>query len=146
MLSIGRKADGSAKDTRRNILERSEFVVHIAHGELLAQVNASSAELTAGVSELEQLGLATVPFGEFRLPRLRDCRVAFACERYEAMEVGPQAILFGRVLAAYIDDDIAVADAKGRLQIDPARLDPLSRLGGDQYALLGQVLTLPRPR
>jgi flavin reductase (DIM6/NTAB) family NADH-FMN oxidoreductase RutF len=146
MISIGKKTDGSSKDTRSNILERNAFVVHIAHSELVAQVNASSAELPAGISELEQLGLGTTPFGTFRLPRLRDCRVAFACERYQVMEVGEQAIIFGRVLNAYVDDAIATLDAKGRLQVDAQLLEPLSRLGGDQYARLGEVLTLPRPR
>jgi len=146
MLSIGRKSDGSIKDTRRNIVERSEFVVHIAHSALLPQLNESSAELSAGVSELERVGLPTVPFGEFRLPRLRDCRVAFACERYQVMEVGVQAILFGRVLTAYIDDAITVPNEQGRLQIDAAKLDPLSRLGGDHYAVLGDIMTLARPR
>lgn len=146
MVSIGRKTDGSAKDTRRNILERGEFVVHIPHAGQMAAVNASSAELAVGVSELDRLALPTVPFGDFRLPRLRDCRVAFACERYQVTELGAQAVVFGRVRAAYIDDAIASTDAAGRLQVDAAGLDPLSRLGGDEYGTLGAVRALPRPR
>jgi flavin reductase (DIM6/NTAB) family NADH-FMN oxidoreductase RutF len=146
MVSIGKKPDGSIKDTRRNILERGKFVVHIAHSGQVDAVNASSADLPAGTSELDALGLETVAFGDFPLPRLRDARVAFACERYQVMEVGEQAIVFGLVRSAYIDDSIAVADAQGRLQIDALGLDPLSRLGGDQYGVLGQVVTRRRPR
>jgi len=145
MVSIGVKSDGTDKDTRRNIMERNQFVVHIAHVQALPELNACSAELAAGLSEIERLALPTTPFGDFRLPRLRDSRVAMACERYQVVEIGAQAVIFGRVLALYIEDGLAVADSRGRLKIDPARLDPLCRLGGDEYASLGSVLTLARP-
>lgn len=146
MVSIGKKPDGSAKDTRGNIQNQSRFVVHMPHAGQAEAVNASSAPLPAGVSELEQLGLATEPFGDFPLPRLRDCRAAFACELYQLMEVGEQAIIFGLIKSVYLDDRVAVADGQGRLQIDARNFDPLSRLGGDHFGTLGEVKTLPRPR
>jgi flavin reductase (DIM6/NTAB) family NADH-FMN oxidoreductase RutF len=148
MLSIGKKADGAAKDTRRNIIERGAFVVHIAHAEQAHLVSESSVELPAGESELTRLQLPTVPFGSHPVPRLRDCRIAFACERYQVIELGPlpQALILGRITSVYIDDAIAVEDEKGRLSIDIARLNPLSRLGGDQYAELGTILDIPRPK
>ena len=147
-LSIGKKADGSLKDTRRNIVERGEFTVHIAHRELAGVVTGTSAELGVGVSELAAAGLATEPFGEFRLPRLRDCRVAFACERYQVLELGPlpQALILGLVKAVYIDDAVVEQGEKGRFTIDPLKLDPISRLGGDLYGMLGEVVSIPRPR
>lgn len=147
MLSIGKKTDGSLKDTRRNILERGHFVVHIAHRELAPLVTASSRELAENDSELAQLGLATVPFGEFAVPRLRDCRVAFACRLYQQIELGPlpQAMILAQVEAIHIDDDIASVDG-GRLRVNAAKLDPIARLGGEEYGTLGEVLTIPRPR
>lgn len=148
MLSIGKKSDGALKDTRRNIVERDAFVVHIAHAGQAHLVSESSVELPANDSELRRLQLPTVPFGTHPVPRLRDCRIAFACERYQVIELGPlpQALILGRINSVYIDDAIAVEDDKGRLHIDIAQLDPLSRLGGDQYAELGAVLDIPRPR
>ena len=62
MLSIGRKPDGSPKDTRVNIEQRERFVIHIAHRELAKQVTESSATLDYGDSEVARLGLETVPF------------------------------------------------------------------------------------
>jgi flavin reductase (DIM6/NTAB) family NADH-FMN oxidoreductase RutF len=88
MLSIGRKPDGSPKDTRVNIEQRGHFVAHIAHREQAKPMTESSATLDYGDSELARLGLDTVPFQGFGLPRLADCRVAFACERYEIREIG----------------------------------------------------------
>jgi flavin reductase (DIM6/NTAB) family NADH-FMN oxidoreductase RutF len=148
MLSIGKKSDGSIKDTRQNIVERSSFVVHIAHAEQAQLVSASSSELAVNDSELERLALATVPFGAHPVPRLRDCRIAFACECYQVIELGPlpQALILGLIKTVYIDDAIATEDDKGRLKVDVARLNPLSRLGGDQYAELGAILDIPRPR
>lgn len=148
MLSIGKKSDAGAKDTRRNIIERGHFVVHIAHAGQAHLVSESSAELPANESELQRLQLPTVPFGTHPLPRLRDCRIAFACERFQVIELGPlpQALILGRINSVYIDDAIAAEDDKGRLHIDIAKLNPLSRLGGDQYAELGAILDIPRPR
>ena len=50
MLSIGRKPDGSDKDTARNIVERSQFVVHIPHREMALEVTESSRPLPFGES------------------------------------------------------------------------------------------------
>lgn len=148
MLSIGKKSDGSIKDTRRNIVERRSFVVHIAHAGQAPLVSASSSELPANDSEVQRLALPTVPFGNHPVPRLRDCRIAFACECYQVVELGPlpQALILGLIKTVYIDDLIAAEDDKGRLKVDIAQLDPLSRLGGDQYAGLGAILDIPRPR
>ena len=148
MLSIGKKADASLKDTRRNIVERGHFVIHIAHRELLPALNASAAELPAGRSELAVGGLATAAFGDFPLPRLADCRVAYGCRLSQLIELGPlpQALILGQVEQVYIDDAVVELGEAGRFKVDAHRLDPVSRLGGDEYGLLGDIVTLPRPR
>lgn len=147
MLSIGHKPDGSPKDTRANIQQRRHFVVHIAHPQLIDPLNASSAGLPEGVSELQQLALETVAFDGSPLPRLAAARVAYACELYQMQEIGPQrqALILGRIHSVYVDDDLVEQDAQGRQRIDTGRLDPLARLGGEQYAELGRLLSRPRP-
>ena len=147
MISVGKKPDGSLKDTRANIIERNEFVVHIAHREMAEQVTASSQTLAAGESEIEKLGLETVAFGDFRLPRLKDCRVAMACERYRVEDItSSQAMILGRVTALYIDDAVVTEGADGRRKIHADKIDPISRLGGDDYALMGGIISVPRPK
>ncbi|MDB6062658.1 MAG: protein/domain typically associated with flavoprotein oxygenase, family protein [Verrucomicrobiaceae bacterium] len=148
ILSIGKKRDGSIKDTRRNIIDRSHFVVHLPHATQMEQVNESSRELPANASEVEQLQLSTEPFGPFPLPRLRDCRIALACTRYQVSEIGPnqQALILGLIEAIYIDDEIVHLDAKGSIHLDAKKLDPLSRLGGEEFGSLGDVFHLPRLR
>lgn len=147
MISVGKKPDGSFKDTRVNIEQRGRFVVHIPRRDQLELVNASSSALAAGDSEVARLGLETLPFHGFGLPRLADCAVAYACEAWEIRELGsvPQSLILGRVARLYLDDGLVRRDGKGRLQVDAARLDPLGRLGPDQYLAGGDVIRVKRP-
>ncbi len=148
MLSVGRKPDGSFKDTRVNIEQRGDFVVHIAHREMLDDLNQSSATLDANISELDQLGIDTTTFEGSRLPRIKACKVAYACECHEIHELGsaPQSIIYGRVSHIYIDDDITSSSEKGRLKVHADKLEPIARLGADEYMSFGEVISLTRPK
>jgi flavin reductase (DIM6/NTAB) family NADH-FMN oxidoreductase RutF len=148
MLSVGKKPDGSPKDTCANIEARGDFVVHIAHRDMLMPVNDSSATHPAGFSEVDALGLQLTPMEGSRLPRLADCRLAMACELYRIQEIGevPQALIFGRVNSIYVDDAVGERDEKGRYRIHAGRLDPLARLGAGEYHGFGEIIPLGRPR
>ncbi len=148
MLSVGKKPDGSFKDTRINIEQRKDFVVHIAHREMLQDLNQSSATLDADESELDQLGLETTEFEGSRLPRIKDCRVAFACTCYEIQELGdtPQSIIYGEVSHIYIDDEITSVNEKDRLKVHADKLDPIARLGANEYMTFGEIIKLARPK
>jgi flavin reductase (DIM6/NTAB) family NADH-FMN oxidoreductase RutF len=148
MLSIGKKPDGSHKDTRVNIEQRNDFVVHIAHREMLEDLNQSSATLDANESELTRLGLETTAFAGSRLPRIRACKIAYACECYQIHELGstPQSIIYGKVNQIYIDDEITSTNAKGYLQVHADKLAPIARLGANEYMSFGDVIRLKRPQ
>jgi flavin reductase (DIM6/NTAB) family NADH-FMN oxidoreductase RutF len=147
LISVGKKPDGSPKDTRVNIEQRRDFVVHIAHRELLPQLNQSSATMPAGESEVDAAALQTTAFVGARLPRLASARIAFACRLHDIQEIGgmPQALILGRVDRAYIDDAVVSHDAKGRLKVNADRVDPLARLGASEYMFCGELATLKRP-
>ena len=148
MFSVGRKpTDNAFKDTRVNIEARKDFVVHIAHRDLAKAMTATSRTLPHGESELAELGLELTPFEGSRLPRLKDCHVALACELSEIKEVGaaPQSLVFGLVKGVFVDDPATYQDEKGRLRIDGAAVDPIGRLGGSEYVTFGEVLKVPRP-
>ncbi len=148
MISVGQKSDGSPKDTRVNIEERRDFVVHIAHEALLEPLNRSAATFSAGESEVDLLGLSLTPMAGWRLPRLADARIALACELFQLQEIGPsaQALILGRISRIYIHDDACSRDSEGRLVVDAERIAPVSRLGGTEYTTFGQIRRLPRPR
>jgi flavin reductase (DIM6/NTAB) family NADH-FMN oxidoreductase RutF len=148
MLSVGKKPDGSFKDTRINIEQRRDFVVHIANRHMLQDLNQSSATLDADISELDQLGIETTAFEGSRLPRIEACKIAYACECYEIHELGstPQSIIYGKVKHIYIDDGITSTSEKGRLKVHADKLEPIARLGADEYMSFGEVIRLARPK
>ncbi len=147
MVSVGKKSDGSLKDTRVNIAERVDFIVHIPHMQQLDLISASAEELPPEISEVSRLNLEVTEFPGSRLPRLSHCRVAFACEHHQTIEMGhtPQALIFGKINAIHIDDTLIEQDAKGRLTVHADRLDPAVRLGGELFASLGSTFRIPRP-
>ena len=84
MISIGpAKPDGSEKDTYRNIMQKKEFVIHIAGSDLANNVTQSAASLPHGESEIEHCGLATTEFEGFSLPRVEGPQIALACSLYQ---------------------------------------------------------------
>ena len=145
-IAAGRKDDGTQKDTWKNIEERSEFVIHIAHREMAEAVTASAASLEEGESEIDFLQLATESVEGWPLPKLKDSRVALRCERFAIHEVGegPRGLILGKVLAGFINDRIATTEGN-RLKIDAKALDPIARLGGNDYATLSDLITVVRP-
>jgi flavin reductase (DIM6/NTAB) family NADH-FMN oxidoreductase RutF len=147
LISVGKKPDGSDKDTHVNIRQRSHYVIHIPSGDQLEAMNLSSATLPAEHSEVDDLNLATVDFEGFTLPRLQGSRIAFGCECYEIQAIGdtPQAMILGRVTQLYIDDEVIEIDAKNRYHVDTGKLDPVARLGANEYLLGGEVIRLKRP-
>ncbi len=145
-ISIGRKRDGSKKDTWRNIEERGRFVVHIAGVGHAGLVSATSEALEFGESEAVKHAIELVEESGFSLPRIKDAPIAFDCGRCEIFEIGdaPQGLVIGRIDRAFLDDAIASHTDRG-LEVDALALNPLARLGGDDYGRLGETFTIPRP-
>ncbi|MBX2881165.1 MAG: flavin reductase family protein [Granulosicoccus sp.] len=145
IISIGRKDAETEKDTRVNIRERKDFVVHIAHRELAWAMTQTAATLPAGQSELEGLDLTLAQMPGSRLPRIGDCRLAFACCVSDIQTVGTQELVFAEVSDIYVDDEVMGADAKGRPKILADKVDPIARLGGGEYVSFGEIITIERP-
>ena len=147
MISAGVKPDGATKDTRDNIRDRKEFVVHIASLDQLDEMNASSANFAPGVSEIEALGLETEKFEGSRLPRLSDAKVAFACSVYDIQTLGDslQSLILGEVNGVFVDDGAIGEDEKGRSKILADKINPIGRLGASEYVSFGEILTRRRP-
>ncbi|RUO36526.1 flavin reductase family protein [Aliidiomarina sanyensis] len=157
MFSVGNKVDGSGKDTKVNAQENGYFVVHIPSGRHAEAVTESSRALPAAESELDRLNhIKTVPFEGFPLPRLEDCAIAFGCRLHHthAIPGAPQTLLFGEIKRVYLADEVARIQhlQKGdgqiseRLVVSAQDVDPLARLGADEYARLGEFLRVPRPK
>ena len=147
MISVGKKTDGSLKDTRTNIIERDNFVIHIPHQDLAEAVTESSRPLAQGESEVTAQHLTTVPFDGSPLPRLKDAKIALACEKYRVEDItNSQAMILGLVKAVYIDDELITHFKEGKITVDAQKLLPIGRLGGNNYTTLGDIITVERPQ
>lgn len=137
-ISVGRKS-GVYKDTARNILDREEYVIHIADLPLMSAVHESSAEHPPEVSEVEVLGLETTPSDHIAVPRLTAAPIAMECRFRQCLEFGDtrSRLIVGEVVAFHIKDDLL---ANGKIETE--NLDPIARIAGPRYARLGEIVTL----
>jgi flavin reductase (DIM6/NTAB) family NADH-FMN oxidoreductase RutF len=137
-ISIGRKA-GIYKDTAQNILNNEEYVIHIADSSLMTAVHESSTEHPPDISEVEQLGLATLPSERVKVPRLAAAPIAMECRFRQCLEFGEtrSRLIVGEVLVFHIRDGLL---QNGK--IETAALDPIARIAGPRYARLGEIVTL----
>lgn len=136
---------GHKKDTVRNIEAVPEFVINLVPHRLAEQMNACAALLPYGESEFEKFGIASTPSDLVRPPRVAASPVAFECrlDRIVNIGEGPLAahVIFGRILAAHIADDVLGPDGKP----DARKLDLIGRLGGDDYSTTRDTFSLERP-
>lgn len=137
-ISVGHKA-GIYKDTAGNILREENYVIHIADMGLIEPLHLSSIEHPPEVSEVEELGLATVPSTLIDTPRLEAAPIALECRFRQCLEFGAtkSRLIVGEVVMWHVRDDVIRG---GR--IDSKALNPICRLGGPRYASLGEVVTM----
>jgi len=147
MISVGWKDDSTRKDTWVNIDEREDFVVHIPPAEMAELVLGSSQALPFGVSETDHLKIKTAVVEGEKLPRLVGPKAALFCKKHKIIEVGEdrQGLILGEVKKLWMDD-AAVKNQGEKILIDPQIINPLSRLGGNEYSLLGKVSSLRRSK
>ena len=133
MLSPLLHPDGRMKDTARNIAETGELVVNLVPFALVERMNATSFSYGPGESESEHCDIATIAASMVRARRVADVPVSFEC-RLASLTAYPAEtpschVILAQVIAAHID--ARILDAGG--QIDPVKLDLVSRMGADWY-------------
>lgn len=142
------RPNGNLKDTARNIYNNGEFVVHIVDQNNVKQVNETAASLPYNESELEIANLTQVTSDMINVPGIKEAKVRFECKLVQALplinEENPGSDLFiGEVVLFHIDEAIFDQD-KG--YIDERSLDAVSRLAGQNYATLGEIFSIERPK
>ena len=144
MLAIIERADGTPKDTVRNIRASKEFVVNVSPKALLHEMVASSGDYPADVSEVDALNLATTPSQKVGPPRLAGSPVHLECRLAQGVPLGRTqrvALILGEVIHMAIDD--AVVDARGNL--DPEKVTLVARMGGTNYCDTEAHYSVKRP-
>lgn len=128
-------------DTLQNVRETSDFVVNLASRELREAVNATSAPYAREIDEAEALGIAMEPSDLVAVPRVMAAPASLECRLHTTITLGNSVVVVGEVLAFSV-----VSDALVNGRPDVGRLQPVSRLGSDEWGLPPEVTHLKRPR
>lgn len=126
-VGIGPKRSGM-KDTGENIRAVGEFVVNLVSEAVAEPMNVTAIEFPAGVDELAEAGLVSMPSAKVRPPRIADSPVSLECRTHTIVEVGRHSVVLGEVLAIWVRDDCVLDPA--RCHIDTPRLGLIGRMHG----------------
>lgn len=147
MISLSvQRSDGKLKDTARNILELKEFVVHIVDQENVEEVNKTAITLPYNHSEMEFTNLTAVDSEKISVLGVLEAKVRMECILERSVELGGTDspgcdLIIGKVVQYHIQNEIY---EKGR--IDPDKLGAVSRLAGANYAKIGEIFSIERPK
>ncbi|MGG1676465.1 flavin reductase family protein [Neobacillus sp. NRS-1170] len=148
LLSISiQRNGGKRKDTARNILHHREFVVHITDEKNVEKINITSATPPANESEVELAELSPTSSEKISVPGIKEAQIRFECILEHSLELGgnnsePSCdFIIGRIVQYHIEPELY---EKGR--INQEKLGAVSRLAGNDYAKIGEVFTIKRPR
>ncbi|SEM64703.1 NADH-FMN oxidoreductase RutF, flavin reductase (DIM6/NTAB) family [Mesobacillus persicus] len=144
MISLSIQRNGqSLKDTARNIHDTKEFVVHIVDEQNVTKVNETAASLPANQSEIDLANLTTVSSTKVSVPGVKEAKVRMECTLEHSIEIGEGStdFIIGRIVQFHIEETIY---EQGK--IDPTGLAAVSRLAGNDYAKIGEIFTIKRPK
>lgn len=143
ILGLEHRADGSAKDTTRNIRDTGAFVINIATPDLTAAMVATAAAYDPGTSETGALGLATAPSAQVTPPRLADVPVAIECRRIDVRTYSDEReIVVGEAIGLAARDGLV---DPSNWHVDWQGDYPVARLFADRYARLDDIAPMRIP-
>jgi flavin reductase (DIM6/NTAB) family NADH-FMN oxidoreductase RutF len=137
---------GGLKDTVANVLETGEFVVNLATWDLRAAMNLSSAPAPRDVDEFTIAGVTAAASTLVRPPRVAESPVHLECRYLQSVKLlardaaSPNTLVIGEVVGVHIADEVIVDG-----MLDYARMQPIGRLGYQDYTRVGDVFSMPRP-
>jgi flavin reductase (DIM6/NTAB) family NADH-FMN oxidoreductase RutF len=130
---VGFSSDGM-KDALAFAQETGEFVFNLASYELREAMNATSAPLPRGTSELDHAGLTPAPCRLVRPPRVAQAPAALECRYLKTVALEPLEgearyfLVLGQVVGIHIDDRF-ITDGL----VDTAAMRPIARGGYHDY-------------
>lgn len=139
MVSIGRH-EGQLKHTGQNISRTNECVIHIPSEQHMDAVNKSAYKFEPNLSEVEVLDLPTVPSDVVATPSLEGALVRIECKLNKVVDLPTNDMFILDVVNLVIDDSILKDGI-----VDIKALNPVSRIGGNFYTLVGDVIQKPHP-
>lgn len=147
-VAIQRHDDGTMKDTARHITSHKEAIVHVVTETNVHDANQTAAPLNINNSELDLTQFTTCHSSTSCIPALNESPVRFETRLNEHIEIKTEGhtvsdLMLLEIKHLYIDETLYDSEQG---YVDVAKLQPVSRLAGDDYATLGNFFTIERPR
>jgi flavin reductase (DIM6/NTAB) family NADH-FMN oxidoreductase RutF len=134
------------KDSLNNAEATGEFTVSLVSRPQFEEANQTSARYAPGVNEFEEAGIASEPSVAVAPPRVAGSPAVMECTLDRVIPVGGNFMVLGRVVHVSVNTDTLRTDSRGRSLPEAKKLDPLTRLGRNEWGTLGEVLAIDRPR
>jgi flavin reductase (DIM6/NTAB) family NADH-FMN oxidoreductase RutF len=142
VLGLQHKADGSPKDTTRNIHRDGEFVIHMVDEPLASAMNDCAVDFPSGESEVAAAGLATLPSVDVRVPRIAAAPFALECKRSVSLAFrARRELLVGEVLRVHAREGLVDVAS---MYVDLAAYRPIGRLFGNLYTYQRESFAMDR--
>ena len=135
-----RVRDNTIKHTLINAESTREVVIDVVNFDIVQQTSLSSSEYPDGVNEFVKAGFTAIPSEMVKPFRVAQSPVQFECKVNEIISLGTQGgagnLVICEVLKMHISE--SVLDENGN--IDPVKIDLVSRMGGNWYSRANQGL------
>jgi flavin reductase (DIM6/NTAB) family NADH-FMN oxidoreductase RutF len=132
---------GGMKDSISNARDSGVFAVNVVEEAMFHTMSATSARLPRGTDEFAQTGVEKAECNTIDCPRVANAPATLECRLLQLVPLkGGDFMVIGEVTGIHLRDDCVVA---GRF--DVTRYRPMSRLGYMDYAVVRDLVTLPRP-
>ena len=140
-ISLNLRA-GEPKDTLRNVRATGEFTINVVDEPMLERMVRTSGDWPVDVNEFELAGFHEAPSQLVAAPRVLESPVNLECRLEREVDFGDTVLVVGEMLRAHVAE--RVLDEHGH--VDPLKLRPVGRLGGDGYTIVREVVRFARPK
>jgi len=124
-IAPGDRANGTPKDTARNIRLSHEFVVNLVDENIAEAMNKCAASLPYGENELAHAGLHASPSSVVKPPRIAESPVNLECHEWGTLQIGDNRVVIGLIKRVHVRDDL----------FDPVK----KRIHTDRLFLIGRM-------
>ena len=130
---VRRGRDGSTKHTLENIMEVKECVISLVTEEIAQQVSLASCDFDIQTNEFEKAGFTELKSEEVSPSRVKESPINFECKVNDIIVLGKKGgggnLVIAEILKIHIDKKVL----DNELNIDPFKLNVISRFGADWY-------------
>lgn len=133
---------GGLKDSIANITDSGVFAVNVVEQAMFAKMSETSASLPHGTDEFVHASVPKAECSTIDCPRVANAPATLECRMLQviALKGDDNVMVIGEVTGIHLRDDCLV---NGRFDVTTYR--PMARLGYMDYAVVRDIVTLPRP-